>query len=216
MITIPNNLKKIIQADHINALAMLDNIDPNNPPELSLNECLEFYKAKLFIDKLKLECWEFCSQLWEKVWKETLNNLPSLKETNINYIKSPYLAFRFWENVKFSEKKKAPNASIFTVAYFLNKRKNINFCIKIDWAEKRIGTYCSFDNNKAVESEVIPTETEFNFVKKDEDNDKSNQSKYQISLMQEEINDNEINELKKAAMEIINHINKESLISKRN
>lgn len=213
MINIPNNLKKIIQDNYITALAMLDNIYPQNPPKLSLDDCQEFYESKLFVDKLKLECWEFCSQIWKEVWQEYLKNIPTLNETNINYIKSPYDAFRFCNDVKFTEKNESLNASIFTIRYYFNKRKNIHFSIKIDWKQKKIGSYCSFENKDGHESAVIPNNTELNSVIQDIDNDISNQSTYQISLMKEKINENEINELKKAAMEIVDYINKKYLIT---
>ena len=194
---------------------MLDNIYPQNPPKLSLDDCQEFYESKLFVDKLKLECWEFCSQLWKEVWLKSLENLPTLNETSINFISSPYYAFEFCVDVKFTEKKESLNASIFTVTYYLNKKKNINFSIKIDWEQKKIGTYCSLENNNGQEFAVIPNNTELNSVVQDINNNISNQSIFQISLKQEEINNNEIEELKKAAMEIINYINKEGLTSQR-
>ena len=64
-IKIPENLIKICNDNTIKAVGMLDNVSELN--EDNFDELENFYQAKLFIQKLKTDCWVLCRNIWEKV-----------------------------------------------------------------------------------------------------------------------------------------------------
>lgn len=77
-IKIPENLIKICNDNTIKAIGMLDNVSELN--ENNFDELENFYQAKLFIQKLKTDCWILCRNIWEKVWGN------QIKDRSISYI----------------------------------------------------------------------------------------------------------------------------------
>jgi len=77
-IKIPENLIKICNDNTIKAIGMLDNVSELN--ENNFDELENFYQAKLFIQKLKTDCWILCRNIWEKVWEN------QIKDRSISYI----------------------------------------------------------------------------------------------------------------------------------
>ena len=215
MIQIPENLQKIYQDNTIKSLALLDGI--KEPDMLSLDEYQNFYQAKIFIDKLKMDCWIMCRQLWEKVWLSAIENLEKIKENmDPNYIRTPEEAFDLCNDIKVSDgsvKHKASsdepnNVSIFTVAYPVSSSKNINFCFIIDWEKQNLGSYCCLDEaGKNKEIAIISKDSEYNMLQQNNIY-AFNESKYHISLNKKEISNSDIEELKKATEEIITYYNK--------
>lgn len=73
-IKIPENLIKICNDNTIKAVGMLDNVSELN--EDNFDELENFYQAKLFIQKLKTDCWVLCRNIWEKVWSNQIKDRP--------------------------------------------------------------------------------------------------------------------------------------------
>ena len=115
-IKIPENLIKICNDNTIKAVGMLDNVSELN--EDNFDELENFYQAKLFIQKLKTDCWILCRNIWEKVWSNQIKDRP------ISYISE------LWD---LSED--ANDISTFCVSYKINNKFELNLFILLVWKD---------------------------------------------------------------------------------
>lgn len=197
-IKIPENLIKICNDNTIKAVGMLDNVSELN--ENNFDELENFYQAKLFIQKLKIDCWILCRNIWEKVWENQIKDKP------ISYISE------LWD---LSED--ANNISTFCVSYKINNKFELNLFILLVWKDYKI--YIGADINDEDGTEYALTSSTMQYTEKKEFSttvgESYNRSKFGISLKDNiEINDDLISGLNKARDEIISNFykNKEIIV----
>lgn len=196
MIQLPENLKKVCRDNTIKALAMLDSTEESSTK--SLDEYQNFYQAKVFLQKFKMDGWLMCRQIWESVWENLVNDI-DIEDHNITYIKTPEDFFDLANDID--------NHSIFTVSYEVNKKFDINLSIILYWQSKQLGIYSSIDKDR-VDFPIIQTPTKLTVINRDIDNDIYNVSQHTVSLKNSDtISDNDIELFRKSAKEIIKYFN---------
>ena len=197
MIQIPENLVKVLRDNTLKALDTFDNA--KEPSTKSFDEYQNFYQAKVFLQKFKMDGWLMCRQIWEAVWGEMVKDL-NIKNREVTYLKTPEDCF------DLSNYKKG-SYSVFTVSYEVNKEFEINLCIVLYWQEQKLGVYSSINNQDFVEFPIMQTPTELTAIKHN-DGDSYNVSQYAASLKDSEtISDADISHFKQFAQEIIGYFN---------
>ncbi len=196
MIQIPENLEKVFHDNTLNALAMFDNA--KEPSTISFDEYQNFYQAKVFLQKFKMDGWLMCRQIWEAVWGETVKDL-NIKNREIIYLKTPEDCFDLSSDHN--------DCSAFIVSYEVNKKYEINLSVALYWQERKLSIYSSI-NNKDAEFPIMRTSTELTAVKYIADDFSYNVSQYTVSLKKSNtISDADILHFKQFANEIISYFN---------
>ena len=197
MIQIPENLKKVCKDNTIKALATFDSI--KEPSNMSFDEYQNFYQAKVFLQKFKMDGWLMCRQIWEVVWGDLSKNI-DIKDHDITYLTTPDNCFDLANDEK--------DFSTFTVSYKINKKFDINLSIVLYWQNKKLGIFSSIDNQNCDDFAITQKTSELIAVKNC-DNDTYNDSQYTVSLNNlDTISDEDIKQFRKFAQGIINYFNK--------
>lgn len=196
MIQIPENLVNICRNNTLKALAMFDNT--KEPNTLSLDEYQNFYQAKVFLQKFKMDGWLMCRQIWEAVWGEMAKKL-NIRNREVTYLTTPENCFDLANDIE--------DYSTFTVSYEINKKFEINLTIVLYWQEQKLGIYSSINNQDGVEFPFIQTPTELVAIKHNGD-DSYNASQYTVSLKNSgTVSDADIAHFRQFAQEIISYFN---------
>ena len=199
MIQIPENLLKVFRDKTVRALAMFDNA--KEPSTKSFDEYQNFYQAKIFLEKFKMDGWLMCRDIWNATWKEFEKDL-NIKDHNITYLTSLSDCFDLANDIN--------DYSLFTVSYEINTNFEINLTVILYWQKQLLAIYSSINNQDGDEFPIIEKATEFNDIKElsDGSNDFHNISKFTVSLENSDtITDEDISHFRKAAQEIINYFN---------
>ena len=192
MIQISENLVKVLRDNTLNALAMFDNA--KEPSSISFDEYQNFYQAKVFLQKFKMDGWIMCRQIWEAVWGEMVKDL-NIKNREVTYLDTPEKCFDLTND--------KGDCSVFMVSYEVNKKFQINLAIVLYWQEQKLGLYSSINNQDDTEFPIMQTPTELTAIKDD-----YNASQYTVSLKNSgTVSDTDIAHLRQFAQEIISYFN---------
>lgn len=187
-IKIPDNIVNICNEKTFKGLAMLDNVSTLNTTDTK--ELENFYKAKLFIEKFKTDCWIFLLSLWDNVWKE------QIKEKNISYITPIH-------NLEQNDSA----TSIFCISYKIRENIDLNTFTLLKWDEYKIyigANLCKDDEEYALTDVFLDYSEKKEFTPDDEES--YNCSKFGIPLIgKTDISDETIAQLKQAATELIHY-----------
>ena len=196
MIRIPENLINICRDNTLKALAMFDGA--REPSSISFDEYQNFYQAKVFLQKFKMDGWIMCRQIWEAVWGEMAKNL-NIRNREVTYITAPTDCFDLTNDIE--------DYSASTVSYEINKKFEINLTVVLYWQEQKLGIYSSINNQDGVEYPIMQTPTELIAIKHNGD-DSYNVSQYTVPLKNTDtISDTDISHFKQFAQEIISYFN---------
>ena len=196
MIQIPENLIKVLCDNTLKALAMFDNA--KEPSTMSFDEYQNFYQAKVFLQKFKMDGWLMCRQIWEAVWGEMAKDL-NIKNREVTYLTTPEDCFDLTND--------KDDYSVFTVSYEVNRKFEINLAVVLYWQEQKLGIYSSINNQDGVEFPTMQIPTELTAIKHNGD-DSYNVSQYTVSLKNSDtVSDADIAHFRQFAQEIISYFN---------
>ncbi len=194
MIQIPETLTNVCRDNTLKALAMFDTTV--EPSSLSLEEYQNFYQAKIFLEKFKMDGWILCRQIWDSVWGELSKTL----KTDITYITGMYNCLDIDKEL---------NDSFFTVSYTIDSKFDMNLSIVIDWQNKELKVCAAIENQDEIDSLIMKEQTDITESQTDNDGYSHNLSKHKISLIKNDtITDEDITSFKQFAQEIIDYFHK--------
>lgn len=196
MIQIPENLIKICRDNTVNALAMFSNI--KEPSTISFDEYQNFYQAKVFLEKFKMDGWLMCRQIWEAVWEDLAKEL-NIENSKISYLTIPKDCFDLVND--------KDDYSLFVVSYEINKDFELNLSIVLYWQNKQLGILSSINNQDGDNFPIMQETSKLTAVKNSEYGS-YNVSQHTVLLSNyNTISDGDIEQFRKSAQEIISYFN---------